>query len=362
MARPRIVAAMSGGVDSSMAVALLQQKGYDVIGVTMQMWEEASTEAYGERRGSCYFVNALADARLVAERLGIKHYVVNVSDEFQRKVVQYFCQEYASGRTPNPCTVCNSRLKFRYLLDEARALDANLIATGHYARLRYDANRDRFVLLAAIDKRKDQSYVLYGLTQEQLAHALFPLGRLTKEKTRTLAKQLGLTVAKKKDSQEICFVPDDDYRAFLDKRIPTSIKPGPFLDKHGQVLGTHRGLPFYTVGQRRHLGVASGSRLYVISMNPKRNSITLGEEKALWRHETRVEKVNWVSISAPTEPLEAMVRVRYRGIVYPARLCPKGTTAVHIRFHKPARAVAPGQAAVFYGADDEVLGGGIISD
>lgn len=359
MARQRVVAAMSGGVDSSIAAALLKQQGYEVIGITMQIWTKPVAGLNGEQSGSCCSVSAIGDARSVADKLQIPHYVLDFREQFQREVVDYFCREYAFGRTPNPCIVCNRQLKFRYLLDKALSLGAAYVATGHYARLRHDSDRNRFVLLAAKDKGKDQSYALYGLNQYQLAHTLFPLGELTKEETRAMASHLNLAVARKKDSQEICFVSDDDYRGFLRNRIPTAIKPGFFFDIKGQVLGEHQGLPFYTVGQRRHLGIASSKRLYVVDIDPKRNAVILGEEKELWRSQIQVEKVNWTSIPPPGDPVDAMVRVRYRGTPYRARVLPEGEFAAKVKFLEPARAPAPGQAAVFYD-NEEVLGGGII--
>lgn len=359
MARQRVAVAMSGGVDSSLAAVLLKEQGYDVIGITMQMWAQSDENSIQKDPESCCLLNAVEDAREVASKLQIPHYVVNMQEVFQRDVIDYFCREYASGRTPNPCIVCNTKVKFRSLLEKTLSLGAEYIATGHYARIRYNCERERFVLLEAIDKKKDQSYALYGLNQYQLAHTLFPLGQMTKEQVRNKAAQLDLPIANKKDSQEICFVPDDDYRGFLKERIPTAIKPGVFLNRQGQVLGEHLGLPFYTIGQRRHLGIAASKRLYVVDIDVKQNAVILGEAKELLRSEIRVEKVNWVSISPPKNSIEANVRVRYRGIQRLAQLVPVSSSSVLVRFFQPARAPAPGQSAVFY-SDEEVLGGGTI--
>ena len=355
--RQVVAVAMSGGVDSSIAAALLQQQGHEVMGFTMKITGLGADLTEESEDG---FSTTIDDARQVAAKLQIPHYVFDCKEIFSREVVDEFCREYSYGRTPNPCIRCNMKLKFGYLLEKVLALGATYMATGHYARLRYDPGRDRFMLLAAKDKQKDQSYALYGLNQHQLSHIIFPLGGLTKKETRALAERLGLKVAQKKDSQEICFVPDNDYRAFLEQRIPAAIRPGLFIDATGRVLGKHRGLPFYTVGQRRGLGISSAERLYVTDMNQTDNTITLGPEQDLWYSQIRAEKVNWVSIPPPAKPKEARVRVRYRGVLYRAQLVPEGQAAVTIKFHQEARAPAPGQAAVFYGAEDEVLGGGTI--
>lgn len=359
MPRRRVVVAMSGGVDSSVAAALLKEHGCDVIGVTMQIWPKSEADPNREKPGGCCSLEAVEDARAVAYRLQIPYYVVNMQELFQHEVVDYFCQEYAFGRTPNPCIVCNTRLKFHALLEKAQGLGANYVATGHYARTGFNSERQRHVLLEAKDKHKDQSYALYGLDQYQLAHTLFPLGEKTKEETRKIAADLGLTVAEKEESQEICFVPNDDYRGFLSKRIPAAIRPGLFLSRQGQVLGKHQGLPFYTIGQRRHLGIAASRRLYVVDIDLNQNAVILGEEKDLWRSQIRIKEVNWVSILPPKEPIEASVRVRYRGSRYCARVVPESDSTALVQFLQPARAPAPGQAAVFY-ADEEVIGGGTI--
>lgn len=360
MPKKRVVAAMSGGVDSSVTAALLKEQGYEVIGMTMQIWPRSEEDPAHENPGGCCSLSAVEDARAVAHILGIPYYVVNLRETFEREVIDYFCAEYARGRTPNPCIVCNHRLKFAALLEKALALDAEYVATGHYARVRYDTGRGRYLLLRGVDAHKDQSYALYGLSQYQLAHTLFPLGGLTKEETRRLAARLNLPVAAKRDSQEICFVLDNDYRGFLKRRIPGKIHPGPFLDGEGHVLGTHQGLPFYTIGQRRGLGIPGKRRLYVTGLHPEHNAVILGPQEELWRAELVTEAVNWVSIAPPAGPTAAQVKVRYNGPAAPAEVAAHGPDKVVVRFAQPVRAIAPGQAAVFY-AGDEVLGGGIIA-
>lgn len=360
MGRPVVIVGISGGVDSAVAAALLGQQGYDVVGITMQLGDVSSQDSLPDKVGGCCSPGAVKDARAIASKLGIPHHILNMGERFERDVIDYFCQEYAGGRTPNPCTVCNSGLKFKILLDKALSLGADFIATGHYAQVRYDKIENRYVLSKAVDNEKDQSYALYGLNQFQLSHAMFPLGKITKAKTREIANTLNLDVAKKPDSQEICFISNNDYRDFLSKRIPDAIRPGSFVSRSGHVLGDHKGLPFYTIGQRRHLGVASNKRLYVLDMDVGRNEIVLGDESGLFHLEAAVQDVNWVGIKAPDRPIKADVCVRYQGILNPATVIPVSQTEVSVKFSRPARAPAPGQAAVFYRGPD-VLGGGIIA-
>ncbi|MBX5465647.1 MAG: tRNA 2-thiouridine(34) synthase MnmA, partial [Clostridia bacterium] len=286
MAAVRVVAAMSGGVDSSVAAALLVRQGYEVIGVTMQIWQ-ARDPAEEARLGGCCSLGAVADARRVAELLGIPYYVLNLQEAFRRAVIDDFVREYARGRTPNPCIVCNREIKFAALLERARELGAEYVASGHYARAGWDAGRGRWVLRRGRDARKDQSYVLYPLEQEQLAHVLFPLGGMEKAETRRLAAELGLPVAAKPESQEICFVRDGDYAAFLEGEIPDRFRPGPIVDRRGRLLGTHRGLPRYTVGQRRGLGVAAREPLYVLEVDAERNRLVVGTAAEAGRRPVR---------------------------------------------------------------------------
>ncbi|MBI4840622.1 MAG: tRNA-specific 2-thiouridylase [candidate division NC10 bacterium] len=333
-----IVVAMSGGVDSAVAAALLAQQGVPVVGITLRIWPSLRPAAPEARFDSCCSPQAVEDARSVAAALSIPYYVLNYEAEFDREVIQYFTQAYLTGETPNPCVPCNSRLKFGSL----------------YARGRYRLRR-------AADARKDQSYFLYTLTQEQLAAALFPVGHLRKEETRRLARELGLAVADKPDSQEICFVPRD-YRAYLRERVGAAIQPGTIRDTAGTACGRHQGIAFYTVGQRRGLGIASSQPLYVINLDPARNEVVVGGERELWTRELEVERVNLIAIERLSEPQRVLAKVRYAQTPAPAALIPLAGDRVRLCFEEPQRAVAPGQAAVFYDADDPelVLGGGTI--
>ncbi|TEB09220.1 tRNA-specific 2-thiouridylase MnmA [Pelotomaculum propionicicum] len=349
---------MSGGVDSSVTAALLLEQGYDVIGVTMQIWDTAHTKVDGDYVGCCSLA-AVEDARGVADRLGIPFYVLNFRRLFEDKVIDYFTAEYLRGRTPNPCIACNRYIKFQALLDKALSLDAAYIATGHYARLGYSEQYGRYTVCRPADRKKDQTYVLYGLTQHQIAHTLMPLGELTKEQVRKKAADLGLRVADKAESQEICFVLDNDYRNFLNKKT-TDIKPGPFLNMKGEILGEHKGIPFYTIGQRKGLGIATGERLYVLKIDPENNAITLGPEEAILGDRLIAEDLNLVLYEKLTGPLEVEAQVRYNGVPSPATLTPApGGVSVH--FHKPQRSITPGQAVVFYQGDCLVGGATITS-
>lgn len=365
MARARVVVAMSGGVDSSVAAALLVEQGYEVIGVTMQLWpeEDALEEA---RRGGCCSLAAVEDARRVAAALGIPYYVLNVRAAFAERVIRPFVEEYVRGRTPNPCIACNRLVKFDLLLRRARELDAAYLATGHYARIRRDA-RGRYLLARAADRRKDQSYVLYGMTQEQLARVLFPVGELTKGEVRRRAARLGLPVAAKAESQEICFLPPGRHGPFVAARAPGRVRPGPILDRAGRVLGTHRGLPFYTVGQRRGLGLGGGPPRYVVALDPARNAVIVGAREEALAAGLEAEDVNlialdWTELAARPAGLAVTVQVRYRGPAVPAavRALPGPGRRVRVDFALPVAAVAPGQAAVFYDRD-LVVGGGTIA-
>ena len=353
MERKRVVVAMSGGVDSSVAALILKKAGYDVVGVTMKLYSLDNQDLPSYYRGCCT-VDDVEDARRVCHRLAVPHYVFNVEREFQSFVIDYFCSEYQKGRTPHPCIACNDRIKFSFLLQRAYVLSANYIATGHYARI--EAGEGKLHLLKGIDTDKDQSYVLYGMGQEQLRHTLLPLGSFTKEEIRRMASEANFPNADKPDSQDICFIPMGDYRKFLAETIiPQS---GPILDSQGAVLGQHSGIEFFTVGQRRRLGVAGSKPLYVTRIDPEDNTVVVGSEEELYSNEVMVSNVNYTLGYPPEAPEEVTVKLRYKAPYTEAILYPRGEEAM-LRFIQPQRAVTPGQAAVFY-RGEEVLGGGRI--
>ncbi len=354
--KPRVVVAMSGGVDSSVAAYLLHREGYDVIGVTMRLWSADDHAITPDHQGCCS-IDDIEDARRVCQTIGVPHYVLNVEREFRTHVIDYFVSEYQRGRTPHPCIACNDRIKFDFLLNRATALDADFVATGHYARTASTGGAHH--LLRGVDSEKDQSYVLFGLTQRQLAHVLLPVGHHTKAGIRELAVEAGLHLAGKADSQEICFIPQDDYRAFLRERVTP--QPGELVDTAGRVLGEHPGIEFFTVGQRRGLGVSTGERLFVTRVDADTGRVVLGSEADLMHRSVRVESVNYIGesvASGPVRPVRVDAKIRYNARALPATLEPDGCDAV-LRFDEPQRAIAPGQAAVFYDGD-EVIGGGFI--
>ena len=355
----KVVVAMSGGVDSSVAAAILVQEGYDVIGVTMQIWPATVTEEKFSR--TCCSLSAVEDARRVAARLGIPHYVLNFKDIFEELVIDNFIEEYRRGRTPNPCIRCNRFVKFEALLAKAQALGADYVATGHYSRIVHDEARGRWLLKRGVDRSKDQSYALYSMTQYQLAHTLMPLGNMVKDETRRLAAQLGLAVSSKPDSQEICFVEDRNYRAFLEAAAPEVAKPGPILDTAGNVIGEHKGIAFYTVGQRRRLGIAAGEPLYVVRVDPADNAVVVGREADLYAPGLIATDLNYISIEALVEPIAVTAKVRYNMKDSQALLSPWAKEQARLTFEKPQRAIAPGQAVVFYNSED-VGGGGTIEN
>ena len=351
--RPRVVVGMSGGVDSSVAAALLHEQGYEVIGVTMRLWTEERPEEFKGHQ-QCCSVEDIDDARRVAGQLGIRHYVMNFEDEFREHVVNRFVAEYAAGRTPNPCVRCNEHIKYRALLERMPAFEADYVATGHYARATHGADGHR--LFRAVDSAKDQSYVLYMLGQEQLSKLLLPIGELTKDDVRAHARRLGLDTAEKPDSVEICFVPGNDYRTFVEERV--ALEPGEMRDEAGAPLGQHRGIAAYTVGQRKGLGVALGEPRYVTAIDAARNIVTIGPEEDLFADTAEVLEVAWTHAAATTGTrIEA--KARYKAEPAGAVLESVSPGRAIIRFGRRQRALTPGQAVAFY-SGDEVLGGGTI--
>ena len=347
----RVFVALSGGVDSSLAAALLTEAGYDVIGITLGLWAEQGPEP---RRRICCSLERADDARRVCHSLGIPFYVLNFEPEFEKHVIDYFCQEYSHGRTPNPCLVCNEKIKFEFLLKRALTLGADYLATGHYART--DLCQGRYRLLKGIDPAKDQSYFLYTLGQAELKHLLFPLGKYRKDEVRHMAAAKGLHTYDKDESQEICFIPNGNYASFLIQRLPPA--PGPIVDVDGRMLGRHQGIASYTIGQRRGLGIASSEPLYVLRIDAQTNTLVVGPEAELFSDTLWASKVNFTSGRPPPGDIEVGAKIRYRSTEAEAVLSPQGEL-FQLRFHQPQRAIAPGQAVVFYHGD-EVLGGGII--
>ncbi len=382
----RIVVAMSGGVDSSVAAALLKEEGHEVIGMMLRLWSEPGViEDDGIVRvaqNKCCSLESVDDARRVARKLDIPFYLVNVEQEFKENVVDYFYQEYVAGRTPNPCLTCNRHIRFTVLLNRARSLDAEYLATGHYVRVDTDPHTGKRRLRRGLDREKDQSYVLHVLNQKQLTHACFPLGPYTKPQVRAMAAERGMTVAAKPESQEICFVAQDDYRGFIDRYAVTLAdkehvgvgattqangliqlpKPGPIVDLSGKSLGRHRGLAYYTIGQRKGLGITSPEPLHVLKIDSEQNALIVGPAKELEKTSCTVSKMHYISGETPSEPFNALARIRYKAPEQKAVITPLEGQRARVTFSHPQRAITPGQAAVFYGSEDgdEVLCGGII--
>ena len=376
-----IVVAMSGGVDSSAVAAILASRALPhegaappVVGLTMQLWNQRRLPGLlglkegleaGRTSGRCCSLDDVYDARRVAGFLGIPYYVINLEKRFEESVVRPFVERYLAGETPVPCSLCNTEIKFEQFVETARQIGAERIATGHYARVRRDESSGRYRLFAALDRAKDQSYFLFGLTQSQLAQAMFPLGEMTKEQVRAIAREKKLPVAGKPESQEICFVSNGSYRDFINEYLAEQGKqsansPGEVVTSQGEMLAEHNGIHQFTVGQRKGLGVAAGSPLYVIELDARRNRVVVGRNEELFRRTFRVRGVNWIRPAAPGDEIEACVRIRNKHVPAPARIQALNGSEALVEFLEPQRAITPGQAAVFYD-DDEVLGGGWIA-
>jgi tRNA-specific 2-thiouridylase len=352
----RVVCGMSGGVDSSATAALLLEQGYEVIGITLKLWPQ---DCVNRAEDKCCGPQAVTDARAVCHKLGIPYYLIDEAGEFQKHVIQYFADEYKAGRTPNPCVMCNQNLKFGRLIDRADQLGASFIATGHFARIEKSADGSRHLLKRGRDLKKDQSYFLFSLRQDQLARAIFPLGEKTKSDTREVARHCNLKTADKEESMEICFVPDNNYGGFLQAANLVKKHRGEIVDLQGSVLGHHDGIEFYTIGQRRGLGISTTKPVYVVELNAEQNRVVVGDETALESCEFTAERCNWHPFEQLTAPIEVTAKIRYNHPGTAATVTPQGGNRVKVQLHAPARAVTPGQAAVFYQAD-VVVGGGWI--
>lgn len=355
----RVLVAMSGGIDSSVAALMMHEQGYEVIGITMKTWDYATTGG-GKRTTGCCSLDDINDARSLAVDLGFPHYVLDIREEFGEYIIDNFVEEYLAGRTPNPCVLCNTHIKWDALVKRANQLDCEFIATGHYAQIREE--NGRFIISKGRDENKDQSYVLWGLKQENLKRTIFPCGGYTKNEIRQIALEHGYeNLAKKSESYEICFIPDNDYRGFLKRKIDgleERVKGGKFIDKHGNELGTHEGYPFYTIGQRKGLGLALGRPVFVTKIDPKTNTVVLGDEEDLFRQRMMVRNINLIKYSELTEPTEAITKIRYKDKGHFSTLVQQGNN-MQVTFYEPVSAIAPGQSAVFYEGND-LIGGGFI--
>jgi len=369
MSKGTVVAAMSGGVDSAVTAALLKEEGYDVIGITLQILQEHADQG---KYGGCCSLGAVEDARRASAKIGIPHYVLNFRDYFAEKVINRFVDEYSKGRTPNPCVECNRSVKFDELLRQAEQLGADYLATGHYARIRFNETTGRHELLRAIDDAKDQAYALYTLTQYQLSKTLMPLGHLpNKQETRRLAREWGLSLANKPDSQEICFVPKEGYISFLKEKAPAAVRAGKIVDTGGKPVGEHEGVAFYTIGQRKRLPASTNGALYVVSLDAETNTVVVGKDEELFASGLIADTCIWSAISdieTVQESLPVMAKIRYNGTPAKATICAGNEPdTVAARFETPQRAVTPGQSAVFFGGEGDefgqvVIGGGVIRE
>lgn len=356
--KKKVVVGMSGGVDSSVAALILKEQGYDVIGVTMQIWQDEDYCDMSEN-GGCCGLSAVDDARRVAETIGIPYYVMNFKEEFKKTVIDYFVAEYLRGRTPNPCIACNRYVKWEALLHRCLGIGADYIATGHYGNIKKLPN-GRFAVTKSASLNKDQSYVLYNLTQEELSHTLFPISTMEKDEVRKIAERAGLPVAHKKDSQDICFIKDGDYASFIEEQTGVKSGPGDFVDSKGNVLGRHAGIIHYTVGQRKGLGIAFGEPRYVIRLDVPKNQVVLGTLDELMTKEVLFDDINYMSVSDINEPVKVTGKVRYSAKDVPCTLYPAKDGVMNAVFEEPVRAATPGQAAVFYKDGCIVCGGSII--
>ena len=355
--KKKVVVGMSGGVDSSVAAYLLKEQGYDVIGVTMQIWQEED-EFVQEENGGCCGLSAVDDARRVAQMIGIPHYVMNFRKDFKDKVIDYFCEEYLNARTPNPCIACNRYVKWESLLKRCLDIGADYIATGHYSQIT-KLDNGRYALKCSKTQKKDQTYALYNLTQNQLSKTLMPIGAYTKDEVRQIAEEIGLLVANKPDSQDICFVPDGDYAAFIRRHTGKADAPGDFVDESGRILGRHKGIAHYTIGQRKGLGVPSNQPLYVKAIDPKSNQVILSGNDALFSRQLTGGNFNWIAWEAPPRQFRCSAKIRYRQTEQPCEVTVEEDGSVQVLFDRPQRAITPGQAVVLYDGDT-VLGGGTI--